>query len=110
MTQDMSEADPQSFFASVMVCDIRGFSHLSIQSDAVKLFRFINQFMVSLAQAVNEEGGKISNLTGDGFIAYFTHNHDAGFAAVQAVNASINIRRCLPHVSNRLQKNYLLIF
>lgn len=95
MSQDTLKNASKSFDATVIICDIRGFSHLSIQSDPNLVFRYVNQFIASLATAVLEEEGVVNNLTGDGFLAYFISVENRDSHALRAVNCSIKMRQCL---------------
>lgn len=86
-------AVPEAFEATVFLCDIRGFTRLLERTAPAEGFRLVQKFLERLTAAVVEEGGRVNNLTGDGFLAQFGGGGaDDSRHALRAVNCAIEMR------------------
>ena len=86
------------FDASVLFCDIRGFTSLFDQRDPLEALEFANSVLGELGSVVEACGGIIDKFTGDGFLAYFgrpeenlKHADDACWCAIRMRSALIKI-------------------
>ena len=91
----MRQLAPNRHLCSLLFCDIRGFSGLLERLPPEEGFGYIQEFLNDLAPAILEQGGSISNLTGDGFLAEFGIQTPGPDHAVRALNAAIAVRRRL---------------
>lgn len=81
--------------ATILMCDIRGFTKLMEAMDSTTGFQLIEKFLLTLTSAVTDEGGTVNNLTGDGFLAQFGFGLLSGNHAVKALNCAIKLRQKL---------------
>ena len=91
----MRQLAPNRHLCSLLFCDIRGFSGLLERLPPEEGFGYIQEFLNDLAPAILEQGGSISNLTGDGFLAEFGIQTPGPDHAVRALNGAIAVRRRL---------------
>jgi adenylate cyclase len=87
-----SSASSASFEATLLFCDIRGFTSLLERIPAEEAYKFIESFLYEMAAVVVREGGSVNNLTGDGFLAQFGIGLSSKDHALRAVNAAIQMR------------------
>ena len=57
--------------ATVLVSDIRGFTALCEQLDAQEVMNLLNRYFEAMIRIVDEEGGVVDKLMGDGLLAVF---------------------------------------
>lgn len=88
----ISSESSASFQASLLFCDIRGFTHLLENTPVQQAFSFIESFLFTMASIVVREGGSVNNLTGDGFLAQFGIGLRSEDHALRAVNAAVQMR------------------
>ena len=74
---------------------MRGFSGLLERLPPEEGFGYIQDFLKHLSPAIQEQGGAINNLTGDGFLAEFGIQTPGADHAMRALNAAIAVRRRL---------------
>lgn len=92
---------PALYSSSVLICDIRGFTHLLQDSNPKEAFLFIEEFLFGLTSAVLDEGGTVNNLTGDGFLAQFGIGLAKSNHALHAVNSAIVMRERLKQINQK---------
>lgn len=95
----LSADSSDSFQVTLLLCDIRGFTHLLEHTEAKEAFGFIEKFLMRMSAAVLEEGGSVNNLTGDGFLAQFGIGLATNDHAQRAVNAAIKMRSILAEIN-----------
>lgn len=95
----ISSESSASFQASLLFCDIRGFTHLLELLPAQEAYSFIESFLYNMASVVVQEGGSVNNLTGDGFLAQFGIGLSSDDHALRAVNAAIRMRSKLTDIN-----------
>ncbi|MBI5773749.1 MAG: HAMP domain-containing protein [Verrucomicrobia bacterium] len=75
--------------ASVIFCDIRGFTPLTQGMDPAEVIQMLNEHMTALASVVNEHHGIVDKFIGDCVMAVFgapkSYGDDAGNAALCAL-------------------------
>ena len=71
--------------ATILFSDIVGFTRLSERLEPEKVVDFLNLYMTSMNNIIEEEGGIVDKFIGDGIMAVFTDSEtDQAMAAVQA--------------------------
>jgi adenylate cyclase len=85
--------------ATVLFCDIRGFTALFDQRDPLEALGFANSVLAVLGDAVELSGGVIDKFTGDGFLAYFGVPSQANHAE-NACRAALRMRATLSSINN----------
>jgi adenylate cyclase len=71
--------------ATILFSDIVGFTRLSERLEPEKVVDFLNLYMTSMSNIIEEEGGIVDKFIGDGIMAVFTDSEtDQAMAAVQA--------------------------
>jgi adenylate cyclase len=94
---------------STLFADIRGYTSLAAQHEPEQALDLLNRYLTVASDAVEEQGGTVADLLGDGIFAFFgapvMHSNDPERAvraalAIQAGVASLDIPS-MPHV--RLQ-------
>jgi class 3 adenylate cyclase len=96
--------EPASGFATVLFCDIRGFTSLFDERDPMEALGFANTVLAVMGSIVEACGGTIDKFTGDGFLAHFgvlgreQEDVDAKFAEA-ACWCAIRIRECLTEIN-----------
>jgi len=76
--------------AAIWLCDLRGFTRLSDSLHRAFLIDLLNQFFDCVGPAVQEEGGEILKFLGDGMLAVFPAETEAGLsdACARALRAA----------------------
>lgn len=67
----MNKVYPRKVDATILFCDIRGFTRLFDQVDPLEAFTFAGSVLAGLGRIVESCGGAIDKFTGDGFLAHF---------------------------------------
>src|SRR5579885_2598784 len=93
------ESTPIRKEASVLFCDIRGFTSLFDRADPLDAFQFANSVLARLGQEVLELGGALDKFTGDGLLAHFGVVGELPSHAVTAVNCAIRMGRALSEIN-----------
>ncbi|MBE9033348.1 adenylate/guanylate cyclase domain-containing protein [filamentous cyanobacterium LEGE 11480] len=62
---------PRSFDVTIMVTDLRGFTHYSENLEPAAVMEFLNQLQGLLSQIVVQHGGWVDKFMGDGMLAVF---------------------------------------
>jgi adenylate cyclase len=74
--------------ASVMFCDIRGFTTLSEDQPPEAVIELLNTWYALMFDAISSHGGMVSLMIGDGLMALFGAPHPLDNPAQQAVDAA----------------------
>ncbi len=90
---DRGVLQPQRQTATMLFCDIEGFTGLVERSDPVDVFAILNDYFAALGAAIVAEGGVINQFQGDAILATFNLPVEDTDHAGAAVRAAISIRR-----------------
>lgn len=92
------------FPATLLFCDIRGFTQFFDQQPPDETFEFVSSVLTRMVQVVAAHGGRLSSFTGDGFLAQFSD----GPHAANAVLCGIAIREELQRINleRHSEKNF----
>jgi class 3 adenylate cyclase len=74
--------------ASVLFCDICGFTALSATMEAHAVVRILNEHMTALTRVVHEEHGVVDKFVGDALMAIFGAPRSSGRDAYHAIRAA----------------------
>ncbi|MEN9799919.1 MAG: hypothetical protein RL653_3616 [Pseudomonadota bacterium] len=88
------DRSPRTVEATVLVTDLRGFTSLGERMDPVQLVEFLNGLHTMQSDVVVRHGGHVDKFMGDGMLAVFGANGEAGHAAA-AVTAARALREGL---------------
>jgi len=78
---------------TVLFADLHGFTALSKHMEAADLVRFLNTYFRRMSRVVDEHGGFVSKLLGDGIMVLFGALHHNPWQATDAVEAALQMRR-----------------
>jgi len=83
--------------AAIWLCDLRGFTRLSDSLHRAFLIDLLNQFFDCVGPAVQEQGGEVLKFMGDGMLAVFPAESEAGLndACERALTAAGQACRAL---------------
>lgn len=87
--------------ASILFCDIRGFTALFDERDPSEALSFANSVISKLADAVESAHGTIDKFTGDGFLAHFGVSSPCESHAEAACKAALGMRRALTDINQQ---------
>jgi adenylate cyclase len=91
--------------ASILFADMRGYTSLSEQLDAITLSAVVSTFQDQCAQAIWEHDGIVNKQMGDGLMAIFNFPIKAERHAAAAVRAAIEVqRRCGSALENMAKR------
>jgi adenylate cyclase len=61
----------QQAIATVLMCDIRGFTTLSEKADPATIFQWLNEYFGQLVPVIAAHGGVVNKFDGDAMLAFF---------------------------------------
>lgn len=85
--------------ATVLFCDIRGFTNLFDSREPDDAFTFVNSVLGELGNLVASCGGTIDKFTGDGFLAHFGVETSLPAHAEEACWCAIRMREALMRIN-----------
>jgi adenylate cyclase len=85
--------DARRIQATVLMCDMRGFTALVDALDAVDAMKLATSVMTTLGRVVEECGGTIDKFMGDGLLAHFGVDNTDSNHILQACNAALMIKQ-----------------
>jgi adenylate cyclase len=91
VTRVRAPATVQSARVTVLFADLRGYTGMAERLPAVKLVPLLDEFYRGLASAVNNFGGELYHMAGDGIMAGFGVKNaplEAGSGAFEAMSAA----------------------
>jgi class 3 adenylate cyclase len=91
---DQGALQPQRQTATMLFCDMEGFTALVERTDPADVFTLLNEYFAALGAAVVAEGGVINQFQGDAILATFNlpvEDTDHADAAVRAALAIRNV-------------------
>jgi len=84
--------DARRIQATVLMCDMRGFTTLVDALDAVDAMKLATSVMSTLGRVVEQCGGVIDKFMGDGLLAHFGVEPDGCDRVLEACNAALRIK------------------
>ena len=78
--------------ATVLVCDLAGYTSHAEQTSPVEVMRLLQQFFALVEDTVAEHGGVLARRPGDAAIVLFRSEGEADNAAARAVAAALDLR------------------
>ena len=81
--------------ATVLFCDLRGFTALSEKLTPAQVVEMLNVHFDTMSRCIEGEGGLINKFIGDAIMAVWGVPESKGNDALNAVNATIEMRRAL---------------
>lgn len=95
---------------SSMFCDIRNFTTITESNDPADVIDLINQYYDIVITTVQEHGGNVNQMQGDGLMSFFGAPIHYPDHARRAVNSAIEVRRKLKaHNQEQAEKGGLQI-
>jgi adenylate cyclase len=86
---------------SVMFCDIRGFSRISLKMGAAKTIEWCRDVLDVLSECVLRENGVVVDYVGDGLMAMWGAPEDQPDHAARACKAALGVVEHLPALNER---------
>lgn len=87
--------------ASMLFCDIRGFSRISEKLGAARLFDWIKDVLGELSECVTSRDGVLVDYIGDELMAMWGPPDDQKDHAVRAASAALDMLRRVPTLNSR---------
>lgn len=88
------------FPATVLFCDIRGFTTMFDQRDPLEALTFASSVLGALGDVVEANSGTIDKFTGDGFLAHFGITPPDRSHASDACRCAIEMRKALVKINS----------
>jgi adenylate cyclase len=90
----MKHREPEWAMVTVLFVDIRGFTSFADRATAREAVEYLNDFFATAVPVVEEHGGSVNKLLGDGFLAVFdTPDHaDRALTAAADLLAAVDGR------------------
>lgn len=85
--------------ATVMFCDIRGFTALVELQTPEETIEFLNTYYMLMFDAINGQGGVVNQMIGDGLMALFGAPLPLGDAAPRAVAAALEMMQLIQQLN-----------
>lgn len=100
---------PERQKASILFCDIRGFTTISENNSAEEVVDMLNSYFTGLCPAIEKNGGFIDKLIGDAIQAVFLGESDTG-RVMNAASAAVEMRKRLAGFNAaRAQQNLFVV-
>jgi adenylate cyclase len=96
--------EAQSTIATVLFCDIRGFTRLSEDKDPEYVIQLLNDYMQGVVKVIRDHGGVINKFVGDAALAFFgilPETRPFGQSAREAVSAALAMLDYLEEFNNK---------
>jgi len=90
---------------TILVSDLRGFTHLTASSSPEMVVEIINRFLEKMVDVIMMHGGTIDEFTGDGILAFFGAPRHMTDAVQRAVQCAIDMQHAMPGLNQELQAN-----
>ncbi len=100
-----AEADPslgREREIAVLFCDLRGFTQLSEKRLPYDLVYILNQYFRAMGQAIDDAGGHVDKVLGDGVMALFGIDGDGPEVANNALRAAASMSEALERLNDDL--------
>ena len=90
--------DVESIEASLLFCDLRGFTELSNRLPAARVLQLLNLYYDQVVPAVASKGGEIVKFMGDGLLAIFHLDEGPEASCAAALQAAVSALERLAHL------------
>lgn len=94
---------PERISAVIWFSDLRGFTRTSDRAKPEEIIPFLNDYAEAVIESVQEAGGEVLKLLGDGVLAIF-HSADIGDACRSAMAAEQRLREGIATLNERRQE------
>jgi adenylate cyclase len=101
LTSNPNMLEGQDRVVTVMFCDIRGFSRISLDLGAAQTIRWCRDVLDALSECVLEEGGVLVDYVGDGLMAMWGAPSEQPDHASRACRAGLAILERIPALNDR---------
>lgn len=91
---------------AVLFCDLRNFTSLSESRLPYDMVFLLNRYFTVVGQSVEQAGGRIDKFIGDGAMALFGLEVNAGAASADALKAAAYILRDIDKLNEELEKQF----
>jgi adenylate cyclase len=91
-TDDDLRLGGETMEATVVFCDLRGFSAFAERNTAAAVIRVLNRYLTEVSDAIRRHGGTVVSYMGDGVMAVFGAPLEQPDHAVRALRAALEIR------------------
>lgn len=85
--------------ATVLFCDIRGFTPIAESTEPTQLIRQLNDYFTVMLQAITAESGSLDKFLGDGLMAFFGPLLDLENSEIAAVRAACAMQRSMVEIN-----------
>ncbi len=90
--------------ATVLFCDIKGFTRLSETLRPQRVVSFLNEYMTAMTAVITELGGGVDKFMGDGIMAVFLPRKRGDNHALRAVKAGVRMQQELARLKEGWKK------
>ena len=91
--------------ASILFCDLRGFTAYAERTPPVEVARLLNEFLEEMTQVVFKYDGVLDKYTGDGLIALFGVPYAQSDHAQRAVHVAVEMQARYRRLAERWKQN-----
>jgi adenylate cyclase len=85
----------QKLIVTVLFTDLKGFSTISERMEPARLYEWLNRYLGTMAQEIQNHGGVLKQFTGDGILALFGVPVPHTSLALQSTDATAAVRCAL---------------
>ncbi len=89
------------YTATVLFCDIRGFTRLFDDREPGEALKFANAVLGELGSTIEACNGTLDKFTGDGFLAHFGIDQSETDHVIDACQAAVEIRKALMKINTQ---------
>lgn len=94
-------------YLSVLFSDIRGFTTISEQMQALQLGRFMNQYLTAMSRIVLQHNGTVDKFIGDAIMAIWNAPLDDAQHAANSVRTALKMIECMNNLREIWEKEGL---
>ena len=91
---------------TILFCDLVGSTAISQRLDPEQLRDLLSEYRQAAAGTIEEFGGQVARLLGDGILAYFGYPVAHGNDAVRALRAGLGIVRRMTSLAGKIQARF----
>lgn len=89
--------------ATILFCDLRGFSRLTAKLPPTLLVNLLNEYFTAMVKIVEDHGGIVDKFIGDSVMAVFGHPTHKEHAEQGAVAAGVEMLKACQRINAKLQ-------
>lgn len=93
--------------ASILFCDIRGFTHISEKLEPKQVVLWLNQYFQRMEECISSESGIINKFIGDAILAIFGIPIDVDNPSLAAVKCALKMKDSLTKLNTEFVKENL---